>query len=102
MFVLCGKTFQVCKAWKGTLKNLPEHSFNGVIISSARVCTVFAFPFLLVPFYNVVLILFTLRGASCLVLPCSLSTCFFCPFSILSTLLGEEGAGLCAYRAFVC
>ena len=26
---------------------------------------------------------------------------FFCPFSILITLLGEEGAGLCAYRAFV-
>ena len=45
---------------------------------------------------------FTLRGASCLVLPCSLSVCFFCPFSILITLLGEEGTGLCAYRAFVC
>ena len=27
---------------------------------------------------------------------------FFCHFSILITLLGEEGAGLCAYRAFVC
>ena len=27
---------------------------------------------------------------------------FFCPFSILITLLGEEGAGLFAYRAFVC
>ena len=25
---------------------------------------------------------------------------FFCPFSILITLLEEEGAGLCAYRAF--
>ena len=23
--------------------------------------------------------------------------CFFCPFSILITLLGEKGAGLCAY-----
>ena len=44
---------------------------------------------------------FTLRGASCLVLPCSLSMCFFCPFNILITLLGEEGAGLCAYNAFV-
>ena len=43
-----------------------------------------------------------IRGASCLVLPCSLSMCFFCPFSILITLLGEEGAGYCAYRAFVC
>ena len=32
-----------------------------------------------------------------MVLPCSLSMCFFCPFSILITLLGEEGAGLCAY-----
>ena len=49
-----------------------------------------------------VALLFTLRDASCLVLPCSLSMCFFCPFSILITLLGEEGAGLCAYRAFVC
>ena len=26
---------------------------------------------------------------------------FFCPFSILITLLGLEGAGLCAYRLFV-
>ena len=26
-------------------------------------------------------------------LPCSLSMCFFCPFSILITWLGEEGAG---------
>ena len=25
---------------------------------------------------------------------------FFCPFSILITLLGEERAGLCAYRVF--
>ena len=27
---------------------------------------------------------------------------FFCHFIILITLRGEEGAGLCAYRAFVC
>ena len=27
---------------------------------------------------------------------------FFCLFSILITLPGEEGAGLCAHRAFVC
>ena len=27
---------------------------------------------------------------------------FSCPFSNLITLLGEEGAGLCAYRASVC
>ena len=27
---------------------------------------------------------------------------FFCLFSILITLLGKEGAGLCSYRAFVC
>ena len=27
---------------------------------------------------------------------------FFCPLSILITLLGEEGSGLCAYRVFVC
>ena len=40
--------------------------------------------------------------ASCLVLPCSLSVCFVCPFSILITLLAEEEAGLCAHRAFVC
>ena len=35
-----------------------------------------------------------------MVLSYSLSMCSFCPFSILITLLGEEGAGLCAYRAF--
>ena len=31
-----------------------------------------------------------------------LSMCFFCPFSILITFFVEEGAALCAYRAFVC
>ena len=30
-----------------------------------------------------------------------LTLLFVCPFSILITLLGEEGAGLCAYCAFV-
>ena len=37
-----------------------------------------------------------------LVFPCSLSSCFVIPFSIVITWLGEEGAGLCASRAFVC
>ena len=42
-------------------------------------------------------------SASCFkVFPCSLSSCFVIPFSIVITSLGEEGAGLCAYRAFVC
>ena len=27
---------------------------------------------------------------------------FLCPFSILITLLGEEGAGLCVYCESVC
>ena len=46
---------------------------------------------------------FILRHASCFkVFPCSLSSCFFIPFSIVITSLGEEGAGLCASRAFVC
>ena len=27
--------------------------------------------------------------------------CFFCLFSILITLLGEEGAGFCAYRTLL-
>ena len=45
---------------------------------------------------------FILRSASCLVLPCSLSSRFFSPFSIVITSLGEEGAGLCASRAFIC
>ena len=46
---------------------------------------------------------FILRGASCFkVFPCSLSSCFFIPFSIVITSLGEEGAGLCASHAFVC
>ena len=44
-----------------------------------------------------------LRGASCFkVLPCSLFSCFFIPFSIVITTLGREGAGLCASCAFVC
>ena len=36
------------------------------------------------------------------VFPCLLSSCFFIRFSIVITSLGEEGAGLCASRAFVC
>ena len=44
-----------------------------------------------------------LRGASCFkVFPCSLSSYFVIPFSIVITSFGEEGAGLCASRAFVC
>ena len=35
-------------------------------------------------------------------LPCSLSSCFVILFSTVITSLGEEGAGLCASRAFVC
>ena len=41
--------------------------------------------------------------ASCFkVFPCSLSPCFVIPFSNVISSLGEEGAGLCASRAFVC
>ena len=36
------------------------------------------------------------------VFPCSLSSCFVISFSIVITSLEEEGAGLCASRAFVC
>ena len=44
-----------------------------------------------------------LRGTLCFkVLPCSFSSCFFIHFSIVITSLGEEGADLCASRAFVC
>ena len=35
-----------------------------------------------------------------IVFPCSLSSCFFVPFSIVITSLGEEGAGL--VHLFVC
>ena len=45
---------------------------------------------------------FVLWGAACFkVFPCSLSSCFVIPFSIVITSLGEEGASLCASRAFV-
>ena len=44
-----------------------------------------------------------LRGASYFkVFLCSLFSCFVIPFSIVITSLVEEGAGLCASRAFVC
>ena len=50
-----------------------------------------------------VILWFILRGASCFkVLPCSLSFCFYIPFSIMITSIWEEGAGLCTSRAFVC
>ena len=45
---------------------------------------------------------FYTTGASFKVFPYSLSSCFFILFSIVITLLVEEGAGLCASRAFVC
>ena len=46
---------------------------------------------------------FILRGVSCLkFFSCSLSSRFFIPFSIVITSLGEEEAGLCASRTFVC
>ena len=46
---------------------------------------------------------FILRGDACFkVFPCSLSSCFFIPFSIVITSLGEEGAGLRASCAFDC
>ena len=46
---------------------------------------------------------FILWGASCFkALSCSLSRCFFIPFSIVINSFWEEGAGLCASHAFVC
>ena len=46
---------------------------------------------------------FILRDASCFkVVTCSFPSCFVIPFSIVIDSLGEEGAGLCASRAFVC
>ena len=48
---------------------------------------------------------FILRGASCFkIFPCSLSSCFTIPYSIVTvnTSLCGEGAGLSASRAFVC
>ena len=45
---------------------------------------------------------FIVRGVSCLVLFCSLSSCFLRPFSIVITSFLEEGAVLCAPHAFVC
>ena len=45
---------------------------------------------------------YILRGDSCLVLPGSLSSCFFSPFNIVITWLGKEGAGLCASLYFAC
>ena len=45
---------------------------------------------------------FILRGASCFKdFPCSLSSCFFIPFSIVITSLTEEAAGLYVSRAIV-
>ena len=45
---------------------------------------------------------FILRvGSYSKVLPCCLSSCFFIHFSIVTTLRGEEGTGLCASRALV-
>ena len=45
---------------------------------------------------------FILGGDLFYVLPCGiLFLCFFSPFSIAITLLGEERASLCAFRTFV-
>ena len=46
---------------------------------------------------------FVLQSASCFIVSsCSLSSRFFIPLSIVISSLWEEGAGLCASRAFVC
>ena len=45
---------------------------------------------------------FILRGDLLYVFPCVISfLCFFSPFSIAMTLLGEERANLSAFRTFV-
>ena len=58
----------------------------------------------LVLFLFCVALWFILPGASCfIVLPCSLSSCFFIPFSIVITSSGEEGAGLqCICFSCIC
>ena len=44
-----------------------------------------------------------IRGASYFkVFPCSLSSCFVIPFSIVIISLRKEGACLCVFRAVVC
>ena len=43
-------------------------------------------------FFFCVALWFILQGASCLVLPCSLFSCFFSSFSIVITSIGDEGA----------
>ena len=43
----------------------------------------------------------TIQRAMWTVFLCSLSSCFVIPFSIVITWLMEEGAVLCASRAFV-
>ena len=46
---------------------------------------------------------FILRDASYFkVFQCFLSSCFVIPLSTVIISVGEEGAGLCASRAFVC
>ena len=46
---------------------------------------------------------FILRGASCLVLPCSLSSCFFSPLALKSPRLGKrELVYLLLVHLFVC
>ena len=55
-----------------------------------------------VPVLFCVALWFVLRGASCFgVFWCSLFSCFFSHFGVVASLQ-EEGAGLCASRAFVC
>ena len=45
---------------------------------------------------------FIIRGDLCPVLPCVLSLCFSVLLVLRSPPFGEERAGLCAFRAFVC
>ena len=69
--------------------------FNPPVVYAKAVVPVF--------FLFCVALWFILRCASCFKdFPCSLSSCFFIPFSIVITSLGEEGAALCSSRAFVC
>ena len=93
-----GNKSDVCQQLKIFLPPPPPPTTTSVVYATALSKAVVPVLFLFC-----VALWFILRGASCFkVFPCSLSSCFIIPFSIVITSLGEEGgACLRASRVFV-
>ena len=89
----------VCLKWMHSLIGMDLNTGTDLIVLLFCMAFLFLVP---VVFLFCVALWFILCGVSCFkVFPCSLSSCFVIPFSIVINSLGEEEAGLCTSRAII-